>query len=862
MAAAMEHVQSTEDDNPVVCLRAGTNIVDVKPLFSHDSKLLFCCAGYNVKVVSTDSGECIRELKNGHTDRVTGLAINPVCKLQLFTCGLDGQIIFWDYSDGVIVRKYCVNQPLYGLVHVKATLGKKLKVTVSVIQQVSHNTHRGSGYALVQHTLKNLSTKIETRTILNCCQNDARMVSFGSQAEYYTAVQDRHLYVVPKQGNINSFSLMKDIDYHGTPPHFMCVACHPTDLCIATGCSDGKIVLWYNFLEAKRLVKTVHHWHSLAVMDICFTAQGSYFLSGGYECVLVKWQYNSQFKDFLPRQGSPINHVTCSHDNTLYATSHDDNGIHIISSNFSLRHVIQGLTHGHLDRRLDEPIPVGLLRDPQSNALVTNGLPGHLQFFALHTDSQLYNLDIVCQNYISPDTLNKPTVVTEIQCAAFDREGRWLATFEFWDDNVMTPEMQLKFWEFSDKLQKFSLNTMVDIPHTKKIHTLKFRRSDHDLPPMVVTSADDNRFKLWVLVDDTDIYKSRTKWMCESIGFYRDLSSGSVDFSEDGSLLAAAFTTTITLWDPDTNVLKTSLSSAACKDSIRDLLFGRVSCCHLLVSTSATHLTVWNLLSCTVQWSVAMDIPVLTSDPLSSYVAAVSADRDLFVFEPSNPSPVYSHPEVCSSEVLAAIFIPHLQKTSYKGKLSWQRHSQFHFFNRDQQLLTLDSKDSQDESSEIKLKMQQSLPSTPLSLLLSEQHHRHGIKKLEYGTLQSVPQNTKFVKEMLSTPAHVQPSLSSLCQTFVSSLLIHNKSLGSKFEVEDVDDDISSHEDEDSDSDMEVDQSPGRRKTVDTEVKTKQTKNTDMADSSLSGHQQDLENEEKALKLFKQNSDWLSTVLP
>ena len=39
MAAAMEHVQN-EEDNPIVCLRAGTNIVDVKPLFSYDSKLV------------------------------------------------------------------------------------------------------------------------------------------------------------------------------------------------------------------------------------------------------------------------------------------------------------------------------------------------------------------------------------------------------------------------------------------------------------------------------------------------------------------------------------------------------------------------------------------------------------------------------------------------------------------------------------------------------------------------------------------------------------------------------------------------------------------------------------------------------
>jgi hypothetical protein len=42
--------------------------------------------------------------------------------------------------------------------------------------------------------------------------------------------------------------------------------------------------------------------------------------------VLVKWQYNSNIKDFLPRLGAPINHVTCSRDNLFYATCHTDNG--------------------------------------------------------------------------------------------------------------------------------------------------------------------------------------------------------------------------------------------------------------------------------------------------------------------------------------------------------------------------------------------------------------------------------------------------------------------------------------------------------------------------------------------------------
>lgn len=59
-------------------------------------------------------------------------------------------------------------------------------------------------------------------------------------------------------------------------------------------------------------------------MEVIFA--GSYLLSGGHECVLVKWQMNSLRKDFLPRLGAPLTHIVSSKDSTLSAICHDDNG--------------------------------------------------------------------------------------------------------------------------------------------------------------------------------------------------------------------------------------------------------------------------------------------------------------------------------------------------------------------------------------------------------------------------------------------------------------------------------------------------------------------------------------------------------
>lgn len=40
----------------------------------------------------------------------------------------------------------------------------------------------------------------------------------------------------------------------------------------------------------------------------------------------------------------------------------------------------------------DRSISTGLMVDPKTKALVLNGKPGHLQFYSLQGDKQLYNV--------------------------------------------------------------------------------------------------------------------------------------------------------------------------------------------------------------------------------------------------------------------------------------------------------------------------------------------------------------------------------------------------------------------------------------------------------------------------------------
>jgi NET1-associated nuclear protein 1 (U3 small nucleolar RNA-associated protein 17) len=69
------------------------------------------------------------------------------------------------------------------------------------------------------------------------------------------------------------------------------------------------------------------HWHSASVLDLAFSAEGSYLWSGGWESTLVQWSLNqTDDKDFIPRMGAAIAHLSISYDNNIIVVSHADGG--------------------------------------------------------------------------------------------------------------------------------------------------------------------------------------------------------------------------------------------------------------------------------------------------------------------------------------------------------------------------------------------------------------------------------------------------------------------------------------------------------------------------------------------------------
>uniref|UniRef100_A0A8C8I9M3 WD repeat-containing protein 75 second beta-propeller domain-containing protein n=1 Tax=Oncorhynchus tshawytscha TaxID=74940 RepID=A0A8C8I9M3_ONCTS len=697
---------------------------------------LLCASGESVKVYSSSSEECVHDLQ-GHTDLVSGIVRNPSNHLQVYSCSADGTVRLWDFTDGILIKVQvisdvvcvCVSLELFQLVAVHLPLSGDQEVEARELSAVL------------------------------CDVSPSGAASFGRKVRVVglpgTSVANKSL-----SGNKK-----------GAKNAFTCVSCHPKEDCIATGHEDGKIRLWRNFNQKKEYTYSTLHWHHGAVNTLQFTPEGTNLLSGGIESVLVQWHYTQENqKDFLPRLGGAITHIAVSPDGSLFCTSHSDNKITIIQSCVKVSAIIQGLVKG-------EGVRTDLTIDPRSKALVLNGKPGHLQFYSLHRDKLLYNLDIVQQEYIHEEGLDQFEVVK----AAFDTRGNWLATVEERTQKGSELEINLKLWAYDEQTQSFMLNTTVTAPHEDQITAMCFSPSPETT--MLVTISFDGHFKAWLycsLTHDSANQAEGACWSCDFVGGYHHLKPGCCCFSADGSLLAVGFQEVVTVWSPSWELL-TTLSQPP--GAIRDLCFGRLSCSKYLLGTSTKNqLCCWNLLTCSLEWSTPVDVSLLQADPLSENMAAFcsqSGCSDLFVFKPGEPRPLYSQKALCTGKVQRAVFAPRDQMLeSCEEHAQWLNRSQLYFFTQHMDLMTFSTKTEEDRllASSKRLMVDDSVAVTPFYLLLGKHRQQQEALTNPMAERIQLPQGSIAIKELLYTPAHVLPSASFLCSMFVRSLLISSSS--------------------------------------------------------------------------------------
>uniref|UniRef100_A0A8C5E1L5 WD repeat-containing protein 75 second beta-propeller domain-containing protein n=1 Tax=Gouania willdenowi TaxID=441366 RepID=A0A8C5E1L5_GOUWI len=741
--------------------RGGSKINFRAPVISDDSRLLLCASGECVKVYSTSTEECVHHLR-AHTDVVTGVVLRPSNHLQVYSCSMDGTIRLWDFTDAILIKTYVIGQPIYSI-YASAQHNGVLFITIPMLNDKTSEMFHLVAVHLQQSTEQLVEAR-ELSVVISHVSSNPAAIAFGRAGEYLASTKGLQLEVFfLKKQKSNRFSL-KEENKKGRKNTFSCVTCHPTDDCIATGHEDGQIRLWRNFSHKKEYTYSTLHWHHTTVGSLCFTPEGTNLLSGGVESVLVQWRYNQDTqRDFLPRLGAAITHVTVSPDGTLFTTTHSDNS----KSCYTL--TAQALLICLYCSR--ESIETDLLIDPRSKALVMNGKPGHLQFYSLQRDKLMYNLDIVQQEYIYQSDLQQFEVVK----AAFNSSGNWLATVER-EQKDAELELNLKLWAFDDQTQSFVLNTTISAPHENRITALCFSpATDSQTTTVLVSSSKDGHFKAWQLAAHTEGRDGKAIgdllcpcWSCDFVGAYHGLVPSCCCFSADGSLLAVSFQEVVTVWSSASWELLTTLSQPP--GDIRDLCFGQLSCSKYLLGTSTSNLLLcWNLLTCSLEWSTSMDISLLLADPLSENMAAFSSFSSLlsvFVFKPSEPRPIFSQKAVCSGKVMRAVFAPREEMLeSCEESSQWLNRCQLYFLS--QHMVNSSAAGSAQPNALIGSHHSPSAQRSSSSI----REVRSSARPYTAGLPMSLT-HVSSPSQLLQTPAHVLPSTSYLCSMFVRSLLI------------------------------------------------------------------------------------------
>ncbi|XP_017777951.1 PREDICTED: WD repeat-containing protein 75 [Nicrophorus vespilloides] len=731
------------DTELVLKLKGGGSFVKLPPVFSDSKEYVIvagvdCLYSYHVK-----TGKRFLVFKDCN-EKIVGFDVyNLEGSEQLIACTRKGTVICWNLNTAVKlysfetcrknVKKFKLVNRLY-----KGNVMQKAMICWKKDKRINFG-------------FLDLSSKKFKELTISFDIGDNFLVDVGGPVD--------NVFICLLENNILRFVTLNDpnnIITKKSSANFTYVLCHPEYECVLTGDEQGRIISWLKILQ--ECTKTIYHWHSLPVKSICLSKGGSTFYSGGNEAVLVRWElFEPLNRRFLPRLPSAIEQLSVSEDNVFVAISTSDNAVKIISSYFDNVSNIQHLVLG-------DKFPGGIVFDPRTKALVMNGVTGCLQWYSPYDMNLLFSLDVSGRNKVTGDDVDKFVIPIDIVLFDINQLGSWTATVEeLHSGDELSFECFLKFWHFDATEQKFKLNSSIMYPHEKKITAIKFQPSNKEIDIRCITTSEDRLFKIWQLFDSSDMYGCSVGWRNVGSGFYRDLTPSSLSFSHDGSIAAIPFNNILTTWLPKTCELKCSLAHPIYKEDIKQVAFGVGSQCHLVVAASNDRLSVWNLLTLSMTWTVRLNISFLQADFTTPYMS-VFTDNKMFVFEPSSPKPVYINKEI-GSNVICSIFTPNRYKSRTNGK--WHEKSQIYFITSEKQLYCLDTNEETEEYTQFVYEetnntlFSQITPNIKTSAMEQYEPIVHNYKK----------SSIKKLNMLLDYPPHTMPPTSLLCESVLSTMI-------------------------------------------------------------------------------------------
>ncbi|KAL2338651.1 hypothetical protein Fmac_013097 [Flemingia macrophylla] len=616
-------------------ISGGKNYVSSAPAFSNDGKRLLVCSGSTVSVFSTATGSLVSSLE-GHSAPVTALVVCPASSSLLtycWTASVDCTIRHWDFSVPECLKTLDLRFPVFSMV-VPSLLSPREETDAK-------KRHDVFAYVSLQNDNANAKEncpKPSCGQIRKCNLTNFHAVSSlilketerpesltVSPSGKFLGIKDKrklHIWKILKVDSNSAVS--KKITLHHSKT-ITVLTFHPMERIVAAGDVTGRILIWRGFgakkfLHSAGLVNgrstndeedkpgvrenddaescSTWHWHSSGVRLLSFSSDGAYLYSGGKEGVLVLWQLDTGKKKFLPRIGSPLLYFVDSPDPSLSSISCADNQIHILKMpSLEIVRSISGIKPPLSHQDICEGFCSRAAFDYTSGLVAVQTQNYGIQFYSLFANRGLYEVQVCERNHQPVDEV---TVVVSLVELSVD--GSIMGTVE-----VKLPEdgfgglVCLKFWDLDDN-KRFSVSTHIYEPHRDAhISAVAF----HPTRRMAVSSSYGGDFKIWVCKEEIQQkgqMLQNSGWMCHAVGSYKNKAMRAAAFSADGSVLAVAADTVITLWDPNNNVLVAVIGETPMP--ITSLAFvGKsdylLSVCH----NSKPQLSVWSMSKLTASWS-------------------------------------------------------------------------------------------------------------------------------------------------------------------------------------------------------------------------------------------------------------------
>ncbi|VAI27360.1 unnamed protein product [Triticum turgidum subsp. durum] len=671
-------------------ITGGQSYVSAPPAFSADGRFLLVCSGRSVSVFSTSTGMLVSELE-GHEGDVTAVVIVPpqsnaaaAAKLatHCWTAGLDGFLIYWDFATAELVRKVKVDAPVHSMVI--PNISKKLKVTevyfpfafVSV-EALSNKAIQDKAKGKPVTKKKELWGQLRIYDLWKGCQVGSELaqtrkpekIVVSCSGEFLGIANKRHLYIWSIPTKDFNYANIRKIKL-GHTKELSTLAFHPSERIVAGGDATGRILIWRGFGKAKFSgthgaksqvdeerdgvrgkddagTCTTWHWHSSGVNFLKFSSDGAYLLSGGMEGVIVVWQLDTGKRRYKPRLGSPLLFFVDSPDSSISCVSCTNNQVHLLNMpNMEVLKTVSGIKLPIASADLSRRDVCGF---DSTNGLVAIPTQDYcIQFYNLFENTEVSEVQVCERNFQPVDD-----ITMYISLVSLSIGGNLMCTVE-----VKLPEEELgglvtlKFWNQGSRAGQFHLSTVIYEPHSDAgISAVAF----HPGKNMAVSSSFGCNFKVWVqsLSLQSSDGKSQSGWRCQSVGSYKKKPMTAAAFSGDGSVLAVAAESVITLWDPDNNALVGVIAEAL--SPITKLSFAGDSAYLMSLSQSSKpQVAVWNVSNLSMQWSYTLFAEAACCSSSKSEFAVLSllscpeggapAEQDgiILIFDAENSKPVSS----------------------------------------------------------------------------------------------------------------------------------------------------------------------------------------------------------------------------